>query len=107
MAGLLDDGDDVIAMLPFASIRKVGYGQLVFTRARLFFFDSTRTGKTGELLRVLPLETVKFGGVRTGRFGKQSLVLVLPDTGEIVFDVGSREGADLAAITRLLAPRPT
>jgi hypothetical protein len=107
VAGLLDDGDDVIAMLPFASIRKVGYGQLVFTRARLFFFDSTRTGKTGELLRVLPLDTVKFGGVRTGRFGKQSLVLVLPDTGEIVFDVGSREGADLAAITRLLAPRPT
>ena len=90
-------------MLPFASIRKVGYGQLVFTRARLFLFDSTRTGKTGELLRELPLRDVQFGGVSTGRLGKQALVLGLPDTGEIVFDVGSREGRDLAAITRLLA----
>ena len=103
MAGILDDGEDVVAMLPFASIRKIGYGQLVFTRAHLFLFDSTRTGKTGELLRVLPLRDVKFGGVRTGRFGKQALVLGLPDTGEIVFDVGSREGRDLAVISELLA----
>jgi hypothetical protein len=91
-------------MLPFASIRKVGYGQLVFTGARLFLFESTRTGKTRELLRELPLDAVSFGGVRTGRFGKQSLVLGLPDTGEIVFDVGSREGRDLAAVSRLLTP---
>jgi len=104
VAGILDDGDAVIAMLPFASIRKVGYGQLVFTRARLFLFESTRTGKTGELLRELPLDEVKLGGVRTGRFGKQSLELDLPDTGRIVFDVGSREGPDLEAISRLLTP---
>jgi hypothetical protein len=100
--GILDDGEDVVAMLPFASIRKVGYGQLVFTRARVFLFDSTRTGRTGELLREVPIDAVTFGGVRTGRFGKQALVLGLPDTGEIVFDVGSREGVDVAAISRLL-----
>ena len=91
-------------MLPFASIRKVGYGQLVFTRARVFLFDSTRTGRTGELLREVPLDQVTLGGVRTGRLGKQALVLGLPDAGEIVFDVGSREGVDLAAISRLLTP---
>lgn len=98
---MLDDGESVVAMLPFASIHKVGYGQLVFTTTRLFLFDSTRTGKTGELLREVPLADVTFGGVRTGRFGKQSLVLGLPETGEIAFDVGSREGDDLAAIRRL------
>jgi hypothetical protein len=101
--GILDDGETVVAVLPFASIHKVGYGQLVFTTVRLFLFDSTRTGKTGELLREVPLTDVTFGGVRTGRFGKQSLVLRLPETGETVFDVGSREGRDLAVISRLLA----
>lgn len=101
MQGILDDGEAVAAMLPFASIHKVGYGQLVFTTRRLFLFDSTRTGKTGELLRELPLTDVRFDGVRTGRFGRQSLVLTLPDTGEIVFDVGSREGNDLSVIAQL------
>ncbi len=103
MAGILDDGETVVAILPFASIHKVGYGQLVFTDARLFLFDSTRTGRTGELLREVPLADVTFGGVRTGRLGRQSLALGLPDTGEIVFDVGSRERRDLAIISQLFA----
>jgi hypothetical protein len=101
--GILDDGETVVAMLPFASIAKVGYGQLVFTTVRLFLFESTRTGKTGDLLREVPLSDVAFGGVRTGRFGKQSLTLTLPESGSVVFDVGSREGPDLAAISRLFA----
>lgn len=105
MQGILDDGESVVAVLPFASIPKVGYGQLVFTDRRLFLFESTRTGRTGDVVRVEPLDDVTFGGVRTGRFGKQSLLLGFADTGDVRFDVGSREGADLAAITRLFAPR--
>jgi hypothetical protein len=100
---VLEDGETVVAILPFASIRKVGYGQLVFTGQRLFLFDSTRTGRTGELLRELPVPEVELVAVRTGRRGHQSLVLRLPDTGEIAFDVGTREGPDLAVISRLLS----
>jgi hypothetical protein len=130
MARVADDltpGERVVALLPFAAVLKLPrlpkepgqrrrkkvheglrqsqkrYRPVVFTNRRMFVFDSGRTPHTRALLAELPLEAVALVGVTPAGFGQQVVTLSLRGEGEVPFEVGKKELADVEAIRSLLA----
>jgi hypothetical protein len=119
----LTRGERVVACLPFAAVPKlpgrvkrrdkvrVGvrqswrrYRPLAFTDRRLIVFDSGRTPHARQVIATYPLEQVTLRLVGPGSFGGRDLVLRLPGEGDVPFELGRKDLADLAAALTLLVP---
>jgi hypothetical protein len=109
-------GERVVAMLPFANTprRAKGptgrvregvwqsarrYRPIVLTDRRLFVFDARRTPHPQGVLAEFPADLVKVVRLVPGTLGRQTLVLDLPEQGEIPFELGRLDGVDLGAFT--------
>lgn len=116
-------GERIVACMPFAAVPKFPgrvrrkekirtglrqswrrYRPLVFTNRRLFVFDSGRTPNPRELLATFPISSVELRELRPGGFGGQLLVLHLPGHGDVPFELGRKDLADLPALDALLNP---
>ena len=114
----LRGGERIVAMLPFASVPKLPrqpgaprgrkgkvrfgirqswrrYRPTVVTDRRLLVFDSGRTPNPRWLLGAFPLADVTMGPLGVGRFGATTFVLALPGVGDVPFETGRREVADV------------
>jgi len=115
----LSAGERVVAVLPFANTSKrprgaAGkvrdgvwqtarrYRPLVLTTERLFVFDTARTPHPRNVLRAFPSHSV--GVVRPvhGSVGRATLVLALPEDGEVPFELGRFDLAELDAFRNAL-----
>ena len=118
----LRGGEQIVAMLPFASVPKLPrsperrgrkgkvrtgihqswkrYRPCVVTGRRLLVFDSGRAPNARSLLGAFPLDQVTMGPLGTGRFGTTTFVLGLPGIGDIPFETGRKEVADLGVLRR-------
>jgi len=120
----LQPGESIIALLPFATVRKrprgpegkvrVGiwqswqrYRPVVVTNRRLLVFDSGRTPSPRALLAAFPLDDLSMGPVTGGRFGTSVFTLSLPGRGEVPFETGRREEHDLEVLqAKLVRSQP-
>ena len=101
----LGPGERVVAMLPFANTPKrpktadgkvrVGlwqtsrrYRPLVLTNRRLFVFETARTPSPRGILREFPSSSVTVARTVPGSMGRTTLLLDLPDEGEVPFELG-------------------
>ncbi|MFN8026025.1 MAG: hypothetical protein U0W40_06645 [Acidimicrobiia bacterium] len=117
-------GERVVAVVPFAAVPKVPgrvkrrdkvrigvrqswrrYRPLVFTDRRLYVFDSGRTPHPRELLASFPVAEVGVHDVRAGSFGGREVVLDLPGTGAVPFEIGRKDLDDLVHALHLLGVR--
>ncbi len=109
-------------MLPFASVPKLPrsperrgrkgkvrsgihqswrrYRPCVVTDPQLLVFDSGRAPNARSLLGDFPLDQVTDGPLGTGRFGTTTFVLGLPGIGDVPFETGRKEVADLEVLRR-------
>ncbi len=115
-------GERIVAMLPFASVPKLPpqpggrkakvrfgihqswkrYRPCVVTDRRLLVFDSGRAPTPRSLLGAFPLDQVTMGPLGTGRFGTTTFVLELPGLGDVPFETGRREVADVEVLQRVV-----
>jgi len=118
-------GEQVVAMLPFASVPKLPrqpggrkgkvrfgirqswrrYRPTVLTNQRVLVFDSGRTPGARHLLGAFELGDVTMGVRGVGRFGATTFDLGLPGLGEIPFETGRREIDDVARLEGVLRRR--
>ena len=118
-------GEKIVAMLPFATVPKAPrlpgaprgrkgkvrfgirqswrrYRPTVVTDRRLLVFDSGKTPHPRWLLGAYPLDQVKMGPLGVGGMGATSFTLALPDAGEVPFETGRRESADVALLAQMV-----
>jgi hypothetical protein len=115
--------EQIIAMLPFASVAKLPrtpggrkakvrfgirqswrrYRPMVVTDRRLLVFDSGRAPNARRLLGAFLLDRVKMTETGTGRFGTTTFVLNLPEVGDIPIETGRKEADDVAVLRRAVA----
>jgi hypothetical protein len=74
----------------------------VLTDRRLFVVDARRTPHPQGVLAEYPVELVRVVRLVPGTLGRQTLVLDLPEDGEIPFELGRLDAVDLAAFTGAL-----
>ena|SRR5947207_4235345 len=115
----LGSGERVVAMLPFANTprRPKGptgkvrdgvwqaarrYRPIVLTDRRLFVLDARRTPHPQGVLAEFPAGLVRVVRLVPSTLGRQTLVLDLPDGGEIPFELGRLDAVDLGAFTGAL-----
>jgi hypothetical protein len=108
-------GEQIVAMLPFASVPKLPrgpqgkvrfgirqswkrYRPCVITDRRLLVFDSGRAPGARSLLGAFTLADVTMGPLGAGRFGTTTFVLELPGIGVVPFETGRREVDDVARL---------
>jgi hypothetical protein len=118
---LLESGEVVEAILPFAAVPKgrrgssdrgrVGirqkyrrYRPIVMTDRRLFVLETGRTPHPRGVLAEFRHRDVGVVSVTPGRFGVSTLVLDLNGVGEIPFVTGRLETEDLATLLAVLGP---
>ena len=115
------DGEQLVAMMPFASVSKLPkvpgaprgrkgkvrfgirqswrrYRPTVVTNRRVLVFDSGRTPHPRWLLGAFPLAEVTMGPLGVGRFGTTTFELGLPEVGNVPFETGRREAEDVAVL---------
>jgi hypothetical protein len=112
-------GERVVAMLPFASTTKrpktaggkvrVGvwqtsrrYRPLVLTNQRLFVFETYRTPNPRGVLCEFPSASVSVARSSPGSMGTTTLVLELPTDGEVPFELGRFDVAELEGFRNAL-----
>jgi hypothetical protein len=122
----LRGGEAIVALFPFTETRKRPrapgarrsdrviegvyqsrrrYRPMVLTDRRLYVFDAGRTPHPRALLAEYPLGVVALVDVRpASRFGATCFVLSLPAIGDVPFECGRRETADLDTLCSLLRP---
>jgi hypothetical protein len=128
--GLLASDERIVAILPFASTLKrpkvpgaprgkkgkvrVGiyqswrrYRPLALTNRRLFVFETGRTPNPREVLATYPIDAVDMVSVTHVGHGASRFSLEFPDAGEVPFEAGRRERADLAVLVEWLGGMPT
>ena len=122
--------EHIVAMLPFASVPKLPrgggrrrdkvrfgirqswrrYRPSVVTDRRLLVFDSGRAPSARSLLGAFPLVDVTMSPLVNARFGATSFVLDLPGVGDVPFETGRKEAADVeileGAVRRSASSRP-
>ena len=124
MTELVDDelepGETVIALLPFASTprkpREPGEGRvkegvwqssgryrpLLFTNRRLFVLATGRTPHPQAVQATFPIDRVRMISTERASFGRQRMVLALPDLGNVPFIIGRYDQSDFAAVLAVL-----
>jgi hypothetical protein len=110
----LEPGEKVLAVLPFSSTKrrprepgaakvKVGvwttssrYRPLVLTDRRLLVFETGRTPNPRFVLADFPLDAVRIVDFQEASFGRHTMLLALPDLGNVPFILGRYDQPDLA-----------
>lgn len=110
----LEPGEKVLAVLPFASSRrrprergsakvKTGvwttsgrYRPLALTDRRLLVFETGRTPNPRYLLADFANDHVRIVDFQRASFGRHTMVLALPDVGNVPFILGRYDQPDLA-----------
>ena len=124
LEGNLEPGEKTLAVLPYASTAKrprvagepkvkMGlwttasrYRPLVLTNQRLLVFETGRTPYPRYLLEEFPVDQVRIVDFQRASMGRHTMVLALPDLGNVPFILGRYDQQDLKTFLRHARPRP-